>query len=280
MATRRLSWSYTDTATHLALGVPTSASQIRAAWRRGMMRWKDFLDVRLATSAPFDFSVVGADLNRKNAWAIAKVSQRQLVMNTAIQAYGLKWSLLGVEIAAPHESGHLFLTSRHLDELPDYYGDRRFSHVMKGGAGSYLYSPGAFSPPEIGLALSKGFSLNAAPTHPYARTHQANLKRWSQQLTQLKAQIVGTKGAAREAIRNRMAKINEQRAADVALTKRIVLLYPFHKIMFAWQRRQAIVTQRDEADADVVERSYEELVRDALAAASRRGTALSCCFAV
>lgn len=275
--TRRISWHYAPTATHLTFAQPQSAEAIRAAWRRGMMRWKDFLDVRLATSTPFDFHVAGGDINRQNAWAIAKISQRSIVMNTAIQAYGLKWSLNGVEIAAPHESGHIFLTSRHLDELPDYYGDRRFSHVMKAGAGSYLFSPGAFSPPEVGLALSKGFRLNATPTHPYAKVHVANLKRWSQQLTTLKERLAKTTGAAREKLRNQIAAINAKRSEDVALTKRIVLLYPFHRVMFAWQRRQAIVAARDEADAATVEQTYDELVREAIDIGGRKASTYQTC---
>lgn len=277
MTTRRLSWLYEDTATHLPSNPQLSASSIRAGWRRGMLRYKDFFDVRLATAAPFDLVVRGADLNRDNAWALCR-RPNIVLMNTEIDRWmnaGKKWSEKGVEGAATHESGHHLLSWSHLDHLADYYGDSKFSHVMKVGAGSDMM--GTFSPAEVQLGLTKGFRLNASPKHPYAVAHLARKKAWAKREAALKERMLSLKGAARAKVRLQIEAGRATLMADEAVCKRIVLLYPFHARMFPWQTKRTVAEARDQADAATVERTYVE-VATASAAANVKDEPIVCRF--
>ena len=248
------------TATHLPMPPGESATHIPIAIGKGMQRFKDFLDIQIV-NGPGGYVFTGGDLTSKNAWAIFR-KPYTVILNTQVQRWGKTWSLFGVEIVAPHEVGHGVVSYNHLDYLPDYYGSSRFSHVMKGGASTYMYYPGAFSPAEIQIMLQKGHKLNAKPIHPYALVHKQNLRAWNTRRKELRAAIPLATGDEKIRLQQELESINVQVNADVDLTKKIVLLYPYHYKMFPWQSESAVKEARAISNAVEVEKIYSEAVKE------------------
>lgn len=271
---RTIRYMVTASATHLPMAKGESPTHIPTAIGRGMQRFRDFLDIQIINSSGgFFFS--GADLTRKNAWAIYR-RPWNCILNTQVQRWGKTWSLLGCEIVAPHEVGHGVLSYQHLNHLQDYYNDPKFSHVMKIGAGTYMYSPGAFSPAEIQIMLQKGYILNKRPTHPYALVHRDNLRKWNSEIVTIREQLKIATGSTKLALEKRINDLNTSIANDTVLAKKIILLYPYHVKMFSWQTEKSTQEARALADANQVEKIYAESVREA--ESGRIPTEIGCSF--
>lgn len=271
---RIIRYMVSSSATHLALSPGESNSHIPSAIARGMQRFRDFLDIQII-NGPGQYVFSGSDLNSKNAWAIFR-RPYTIILNTQIQRKGKFWSLMGCEIVAPHEVGHGVVSYDHLDHLADYYNDRRFSHVMKLGAGSYMYSPGAFSPAEIQIMLQKGYKLNKRPIHPYALVHRQNLRSWTTERLSLREKLKTATGSTKITIEKQINDLTVKIRADIALAKKIILLYPYHAKMFKWQSERATQEARALADANQVEKIYAEAVREA--ESGRIPTEIGCSF--
>lgn len=102
-----------------------------------------------------------------NAWAWQ--SGRNLHLNPVPSNNpNARWSERAFVHAAAHEAGHYYLTRSHWD-LPNYYGDGRFSHVLSLRGRDYM---DAFSPYEHWHRRSWGVKSDQA-WHPYVHTWHA-----------------------------------------------------------------------------------------------------------
>ena len=260
MAVSEIAWVVEASATHLKMEDGATTAQIVAAIRRGVLRFLDFWNVAPKQNKPGGFRIQGEDLNRYDAWAVFR-SPNRVIFNTQIHNHPGNsrrrgWTVGGVEIAVAHEIGHGLLTRPHLDHLPDYYNDPKFSHVMKLGAGTYMYTPGVFSPHEVQLGQQKGLRLAARPIHPYARRHQANLKVWEPQLAALKERAAKAKrdkasAAVQAELERRIQALRKTIYKDQDLTKKIVLPYGnLHAKLFSWQTARQTAEALEQSQAE------------------------------